>query len=153
MVPPFTVYIHVLQMHTFLPPFLLTESVWPSSLLFQMVHGVSIPLISMCLTHSCRSGSLDRHIMLHLIMVGWDKGSSISRNSDHSHEFSFALLNAAMYSALHDDAATVICFHAFQETMPEPNKNAYPPHTSTRIEVISPVWVTMPSKGKDIRSP
>lgn len=34
---------------------------------------------------------------------------------------------AAVYSASHDEVATVFCFRAFQEINPEPKVNPYPP--------------------------
>jgi hypothetical protein len=58
-------------------------------------------------------------------MVGLRRGMPISWNRACNHEFS-AALNAATYSASHDEAATVFCFHAFHETTPEPNEKVYP---------------------------
>ena len=45
-------------------------------------------------------------------------------SSVRNHIASFDASNAAIYSALHDDAATVFCFLACQEITPEPNEYA-----------------------------
>jgi hypothetical protein len=51
----------------------------------------------------------------------------ISWNKVCNQEFSFAALKAAIYSASHDEAATILYFCAFHDTIPEPREKAYPP--------------------------
>ena len=40
---------------------------------------------------------------------------------------SFAASNATVYSASHEEVATVFFLHAFQDISPEPRVNLYPP--------------------------
>ena len=85
----------------------------------------------MCLTRECIAGSDDSMIaalLSHRIVVdvaGWMNLNSVRRVRNHT--ASFAASNAAVYSASHDELATVFCFFAFQEINPAPKVNPYPP--------------------------
>ena len=84
-----------------------------------------------CLTQECMAGSEDKKIVALLsqrIVVGIDgciNLSSVRRVC--SQIASLEASNAAVYSALHDELATVFCFFTFQETNPNSGVKLKPP--------------------------
>src|SRR6266567_6853589 len=87
--------------------------------------------MSICLTHECVIGSEDRQmvvLLLHSMVVGFNGCMNFSSISNEcSHITSFDASNAAVYSASHDELATVFCFFKFHETKPAPRVKPYPP--------------------------
>ena len=85
----------------------------------------------MCLTCECMAGSDDRNmaaLLLQRIVVDVDgcmNFSSIRRV--HSQIASLEASKVAIYSASHDELATVFCFFAFQETNPDSRVKLKPP--------------------------
>ena len=63
-------------------------------------------------------------LLSHKMVVGPSDGILMPHNRVHNHTHYFAALNPAVYSALHDEAATIFCLHVFHEITPEPSENA-----------------------------
>ena len=87
-------------------------------------------LILICLTRWWRDRSSDRLIVAllsHRIVDGefWWKPMPVKRLL--SHMDSFAASNATVYSASHEEVATIFCLCAFHDISPEPRVNPYPP--------------------------
>ena len=111
-------------------------------------------LMSTCLTRACGRGSSDNAMAESLsqnMSVGLlVESCPMSLNSARSQIHSCALSNAAMYSASHNEAATVRCFLAAHDTAPVPRFQTYPP-TLRRVlgqlaqsESVKPVSVVLP---------
>jgi hypothetical protein len=85
----------------------------------------------MCLTRKCIVGSNERHmvaLLSHNIVVGFDGCKSFSSISRvRSYIASFDASKAAVYSASHDELATVFCFFTFHEIRLAPKVKPYPP--------------------------
>lgn len=84
-----------------------------------------------CFTWECKVRSSDNlmaALLSHRIGVGSDLTSyPMPLRSARSQMHSWVLLNAAIYLALQEEAATVFCLRAAHETIPEPKLQAYPP--------------------------
>ena len=86
--------------------------------------------MSKCLTLAWKAGSSDS-VMAALLsqsnVVADVGGRPILENSVRSHIASFDASNAVVYSASHEDVATVRCHLDCQDTGPEPRVNRKPP--------------------------
>lgn len=87
--------------------------------------------MSTCFTLACSKRSSESAIaesLLQNMRMGHEvKSCPMSFISAWSHIHSCALLNAAIYSALQDDAATVFCLQTAHDIAPLPRFQAYPP--------------------------
>lgn len=83
-------------------------------------------LISKCLDLPCCDGSLDNvmaALLSHNKVVALFWARPISDSKVRSQIASLDASNAAVYSASHDDVATVLCFLDAHDMRPEPREN------------------------------
>jgi hypothetical protein len=86
--------------------------------------------MSMCFTRVCNIGSSDKFIdalLSHIILIGLVGKTLIPVSRAHSQIASLVVSKAAMYSASHEEAATVFCFFVAHDIAPDPKEKVYPP--------------------------
>ena len=113
--------------------------------------------MSMCLTCWWRNGSSDKLIaaLLSHRMIVEDGGvKSIIVSRACSQIASLEASNAAVYSALHKEVATVFCLRALHEINPDPRVKPYPPtlllvsRQLVQSESVKPMSFTSPVPPK-----